>query len=256
MTEPSIDIADAAAGDVVAIEDSTKSVPPRKRKKDESSGEDGSPEAKASKTGDGTNADDDLKPIKRSGNITKAREVRLEQNRKAARESRRRKKNMIEELQRSVVFFSRANSSLKQQNDELTRLLVQAQTQIAAQESGKQPATGEETSAAPPAPSQPVDPEQAQANAVATQAMFESQGFPAAAARTAAQTMNAGGTPAPAAAAVGTAQAPQPPPPLAAMQTGATMQAMANFQQATAVSDSLRCYLLLKVTVSLLHDSY
>lgn len=48
----------------------------------------------------------------------------------AARESRRRKKVMIEELQRSVIFFSRANSTLKQQNDDLTRMLLQAQTMI------------------------------------------------------------------------------------------------------------------------------
>ena len=38
---------------------------------------------------------------------------------------------MIEELQRSVIFFSRANSTLKQQNDELTRMILQAQSMIA-----------------------------------------------------------------------------------------------------------------------------
>ena len=65
----------------------------------------------------------------------KARETRLEQNRKAARESRRRKKVMIEDLQRSVIFFSRANGALKHQNDELTRLLMQAQNQVAIIES-------------------------------------------------------------------------------------------------------------------------
>ena len=37
----------------------------------------------------------------------KTREQRLEQNRKAARESRKRKKVLVEELQRSVIFFSR-----------------------------------------------------------------------------------------------------------------------------------------------------
>ena len=65
----------------------------------------------------------------------KARETRLEQNRKAARESRRRKKVMIEDLQRSVIDFSRANGALKHQNDELTRLLMQAQNQVAIIES-------------------------------------------------------------------------------------------------------------------------
>mmetsp|Transcript_16317 Transcript_16317/g.23924 ORF Transcript_16317/g.23924 Transcript_16317/m.23924 type:complete len:476 (+) Transcript_16317:216-1643(+) len=79
-------------------------------------------------------AESDLKPIKRDG-MPKAREVRLEQNRKAARESRRRKKIMIEELQRSVVFFSRANGTLKQQNDELQRLLLAAQSKVQAFES-------------------------------------------------------------------------------------------------------------------------
>jgi hypothetical protein len=70
-------------------------------------------------------------------NLTgKAREIRLEQNRKAARESRRRKKMMIEELQRSVIFFSKRNAALKKENEDLTRMLVQAQTQIQAQGGG------------------------------------------------------------------------------------------------------------------------
>ncbi len=77
----------------------------------------------------------DLKPIHRAP-MPKAREIRLEQNRKAARESRRRKKIMIEELQRSVVFFSRANGTLKQQNDELQRLLIAAQSKVQAYENG------------------------------------------------------------------------------------------------------------------------
>ena len=38
---------------------------------------------------------------------------------------------MIEELLRSVIFFSRANGALKQQNDELTRQLMQVQVHIA-----------------------------------------------------------------------------------------------------------------------------
>jgi len=59
-------------------------------------------------------------------------QARLEANRKAARESRRRKKVLVEELQRSVIFFSRANGQLKQKNDELQRMLIQAQAQIAA----------------------------------------------------------------------------------------------------------------------------
>lgn len=40
---------------------------------------------------------------------------------------------MIEELQRSVIFFSRANSLLKQQNEEWSRMLIQAQAFISQQ---------------------------------------------------------------------------------------------------------------------------
>jgi len=69
--------------------------------------------------------------------MSKAREIRLEQNRKAARESRRRKKVMVEELQRSVIIFSRTNGTLKKQNEELQRLLLQAQSQIITLESGQ-----------------------------------------------------------------------------------------------------------------------
>jgi hypothetical protein len=188
----------------------------------------------------------DLKDIDRPP-MTKAREVRLDQNRKAARDSRRRKKTMIEELQRSVIFFSRANGTLKQQNDELSRLLMQAQNQAAAVENSTpgQPELSLPSVSAPQTTAI-VKPDgeqasnsfqQAQAQAVATQAMFESQGFPAAAARAAAQTMNASApsdapatttttTPAPA-----VSQSSLPP-----MQPGATMQAMANFQQAAAAA--------------------
>jgi bZIP transcription factor len=184
------------------------------------------------------------------------REIRLEQNRKAARESRRRKKVMIEELQRSVIFFSRANATLKQQNDELGRILLRVQTKIKAVDEGTEVAspvfvpasTAAHTAAVeakpPPAAAavaaagvvgqggtattvsaheikeldvQSQQEQQARAQAVATQAILESQGFPEAAARMAAQTMNVG------------AYSNIPP-----MQPGATMQAMANFQTACA----------------------
>lgn len=147
---------------------------------------------------------------------------------------------MIAELQRSVIFFSRANETLKQQNDELTTLLMQAQAQVKALEGGKEEAQEEETTAAvaaapvtsavepkeaetvieatpvvaaTPAPDdaevdaqtviielgsssegQTHQEQQARAQAVATQALYEAQGFPAAAARPAAQTIN-GSTP-------------------------------------------------------------
>ena len=134
-----------------------------------------------------SNIDND-KPRKGKGGaknkepMSKAREIRLEQNRKAARESRRRKKVLQEELQRSVIFFSRgefycwrifgllliqrlpfkllpfwldclhhhhvhsapipsssypANGTLKQQNEELQRMLAQARTHVSAIESGQ-----------------------------------------------------------------------------------------------------------------------
>lgn len=52
------------------------------------------------------------------------RRKRLELNRKAAQESRRRKKLRIEELQRSVVFLTRENSELREQNELLRQMLA------------------------------------------------------------------------------------------------------------------------------------
>lgn len=143
---------------------------------------------------------------------------------------------MIEELQRSVIFFSRANGTLKQQNDELTRLLMQAQRQIAAVD-GDSKVAAKPSVAAAPLPAQKKTEHQdeaaelAQANAVATQAMYESQGFPAAAARAAALSM----TGASAAASIASPTMPTHAS-LPVMQPGATMQAMANFQQAAAAA--------------------
>lgn len=203
--------------------------------------------------GDDSDEGADLQPIKRAP-MPKAREIRLEQNRKAARESRRRKKVMIEELQRSVIFFSRANGTLKQQNDELGRLFMQAQSQVTAVESGQQHQSQAQANANQVAVKAQVEParqqqqqqqhqyptvsslsQQAQANTVATQALYESQGFPPAAARTAAQTMNAT-APTPGAQAPHNLSTTTNPPVLPAMQPGATMQAMANFQQAAAAA--------------------
>ena len=93
-------------------------------------------------------------------NPDETRQMRLEQNRKAARESRQRKKVLVEELQRSVIFFSRcefpmcltecelanfphihlaiilmfvfqANGTLRSQNDEMEKMLLQARQGIA-----------------------------------------------------------------------------------------------------------------------------
>ncbi|KAG7353428.1 bZIP transcription factor [Nitzschia inconspicua] len=172
-------------------------LPMRKRKKadgDEENSYAGATPEPASKA---PKMDDSTKVAKRPG-MTKAREIRLEQNRKAARESRRRKKVMIEELQRSVIFFSRANSTLKQQNDDLARLLMQAQAQVSVIESGEKANAPEAVESKP--------------TAVVTAVVAPSLPQP---------------TSAEAAAMAGT---------LPPMQPGATMQAMANFQQAAAAA--------------------
>jgi len=51
------------------------------------------------------------------------RRKRLELNRKAAQESRRRKKIRVDELQRSVVHLTRENSELHEQNEMLRQIL-------------------------------------------------------------------------------------------------------------------------------------
>ena len=56
------------------------------------------------------------------------RRERLEQNRISARESRKRKKNMIEELQRTVITLSRENKDLNERNEGLRRELVEIGT--------------------------------------------------------------------------------------------------------------------------------
>jgi hypothetical protein len=50
---------------------------------------------------------------------------RLEQNRISARESRKRKKTMIEELQRTVITLSKENKELNERNEFLRRELVE-----------------------------------------------------------------------------------------------------------------------------------
>ena len=138
-----------------------------------------------------------------------SRALRLAQNRKAARESRRRKKALVEELQRSLVFFSRTNATLKQQNEDLTRRLLEAHSVL--------------TKMGEPVPSlKGVQASQPQGNNV-TLKLEASPLAPASKEATAS----------PAACVI------QPRPstlPLPAMQPGATMQAMADFQQAAAVA--------------------
>ena len=56
---------------------------------------------------------------------TRKRKERLEQNRISARESRKRKKTMIEELQRTVITLSRENKDLNERNETLRRQLIE-----------------------------------------------------------------------------------------------------------------------------------
>jgi hypothetical protein len=58
----------------------------------------------------------------------KQRRDRLEQNRISARESRKRKKTMIEELQRTVITLSKENKELNERNEFLRRELVEIGT--------------------------------------------------------------------------------------------------------------------------------
>ena len=67
-------------------------------------------------TADPTENEEELKARKRK--------ERLEQNRISARESRKRKKTMIEELQRTVITLSRENKELNERNESLRRQLM------------------------------------------------------------------------------------------------------------------------------------
>ena len=60
----------------------------------------------------------------------KSKEQKLEENKIAARESRKRKKVFMEEMQRSLVFYSKSNATLKAENEELKRRLAQAEAKI------------------------------------------------------------------------------------------------------------------------------
>ena len=60
------------------------------------------------------------------------RKERLEQNRISARESRKRKKTMIEELQRTVITLSRENKELNERNEQLRRQLMEIGTKVCA----------------------------------------------------------------------------------------------------------------------------
>jgi hypothetical protein len=68
--------------------------------------------------------DDDDGPPGSEGKASKRKE-RLEQNRISARESRKRKKTMIEELQRTVITLSRENKDLNERNEQFRTQLME-----------------------------------------------------------------------------------------------------------------------------------
>lgn len=61
---------------------------------------------------------------------SKKRKERLEQNRISARESRKRKKTMIEELQRTVITLSKENKELTDRNDQLRTQLMEIASKV------------------------------------------------------------------------------------------------------------------------------
>jgi hypothetical protein len=131
------------------------------------------------------------------------RERRLAQNRQAAKESRRRKKAMIEELQRSVVFFGKANAVLRNEHQELTRKLLNVHAEL--------------SKLGLPIPEQS---NKANVNASLSTTTSKSDDFKPVVPTSSSSTSNP-----PASDGV-----------LPSIETGATMQAMANFQQAAAVA--------------------
>mmetsp|Transcript_15939 Transcript_15939/g.39067 ORF Transcript_15939/g.39067 Transcript_15939/m.39067 type:complete len:229 (-) Transcript_15939:90-776(-) len=134
-----------------------------------------------------------------------SRALRLAQNRKAARESRRRKKALVEDLQRSVIFIGRANGALKQQNDELARRLLEAHSVLSQM-------------------GQPIPAMKPKVEKVVVAPLEATTTATGEALAAAANTAMANIKPRPTAL------------PLPNMQPGATMQAMADFQQAAAIA--------------------
>ena len=87
---------------------------------------------------DNNDNDDDSRASAGDDEETKARKrkERLEQNRISARESRKRKKTMIEELQRTVITLSRENKDLNERNESLRRQLMEIGAKVCAFEMG------------------------------------------------------------------------------------------------------------------------
>jgi hypothetical protein len=139
----------------------------------------------------------DEAPSRRRG-VRKAdlpREERLLHNRTAAAESRKRKREMVGDLEASVAYFSRSNASLKRGNAELEREILLAKQRILAFEKGlpvPAPAVNHNLLELLKSTRPRDDDEEARAaHFAATQAMYKSMGFPPAAARQAAGTFAA-----------------------------------------------------------------
>ena len=64
---------------------------------------------------------------------SKKKQERLEQNRISARESRKRKKTMIEELQRTVITLSKENRELNDRNENLRAQLMELSQKVSRQ---------------------------------------------------------------------------------------------------------------------------
>lgn len=86
----------------------------------------------AAAAGGGANSDGNDSGSGPSDAKASKRKERLEQNRISARESRKRKKTMIEELQRTVITLSRENKDLNDRNEQLRGQLIEIGTKVSA----------------------------------------------------------------------------------------------------------------------------
>lgn len=82
-------------------------------------------------TADDSHDDEEPNPNETEEELkARKRKERLEQNRISARESRKRKKTMIEELQRTVITLSRENKELNERNETLRRQLMEIGSKV------------------------------------------------------------------------------------------------------------------------------
>ena len=86
--------------------------------------------AAADDSNDGEGSGDAGGPPEDEETKARKRKERLEQNRVSARESRKRKKTMIEELQRTVITLSRENKELNDRNEGLRRQLMEVGAKV------------------------------------------------------------------------------------------------------------------------------